>query len=67
MLSQISMFSYEEGPKSDLKFRGTPIAENAFGEAEVEYENGNARISASVEDLPEPDRSGRTRRTCFGH
>ena len=26
VLSQISMFSYKEGPKSDLLFRGTPIA-----------------------------------------
>ena len=31
VLSQISMFSYREGPKSDLNFRGTPIAANAFG------------------------------------
>jgi hypothetical protein len=58
VLSQISMFSYREGPKSDLNFRGTPIAANAFGEAEVEYENGNARISAKVEDLPEPTSFG---------
>ena len=52
------MFSYREGPKSDLNFRGTPIAANAFGEAEVEYENGNARISARVDDLPEPTSLG---------
>jgi len=54
VLSQISMFSYDEGKKSDLHFRGTPIAANAYGTARVEYEEGNARISAEVERLPEP-------------
>jgi outer membrane protein OmpA-like peptidoglycan-associated protein len=58
VLSQISMFSYREGPKSDLNFRGTPIAANAFGYAEVEYEEGNARISAEVEELPAPSELG---------
>jgi outer membrane protein OmpA-like peptidoglycan-associated protein len=54
VLSQISMFSYRDGPKSDLYFRGTPIAALAQGSAEVEYQDGNARISAKVKDLPEP-------------
>ena len=54
VLSQISMFSYKEGPKSDLLFRGTPIAATAQGKAQVEYENDNAVIKASVENLPEP-------------
>jgi outer membrane protein OmpA-like peptidoglycan-associated protein len=54
VLSQISMFNYRAGPKSDLVFRGTPIAPNAEGKAQVEYQDGNARIQASVEDLPEP-------------
>jgi len=58
VLSQISMFSYREGPKNDLNFRGTPIAANAFGKAEVEYEDGNARISAEVEELPPPNTLG---------
>jgi outer membrane protein OmpA-like peptidoglycan-associated protein len=58
VLSQISMFSYREGPKSDLNFRGTPIAANAFGYAEVEYEEGNARISAEVDELPAPGELG---------
>ena len=58
VLSQISMFSYREGPKNDLNFRGTPIAANAFGRAEVEYQNGNARISAEVEELPPPNTLG---------
>src|SRR5262245_5943554 len=54
VLSQISMFSYDEGKKSDLNFRGTPIAANAYGTARVEYEEGNATISAEAERLPEP-------------
>lgn len=41
MLSQISMFSYRDGPKSDLFFRGTALAEGAVN---VEYEDGNAEI-----------------------
>jgi outer membrane protein OmpA-like peptidoglycan-associated protein len=52
VLSQISLFTYSQGSKSDLAFRGTPRAPNASGEAEVEYEDGNARISAKVEGLP---------------
>jgi outer membrane protein OmpA-like peptidoglycan-associated protein len=54
VLSQISMFSYREDRKSDLFFRGTPIAALAEGTARVEYEDGNAQISAKVEDLPAP-------------
>ena len=54
VLSQISMFSYRERPKSDLFFRGTPVAANATGEAQVEYQDGNAEISARVQDLPQP-------------
>ena len=54
VLSQISMYSYREGPKSDLLFRGTPIAATAQGKAQVEYQNGNAQIKAEVENLPEP-------------
>ena len=58
VLSQISMFSYREGKKSDLNFRGTPIAANAYGNATVEYEGGNSRISAEVERLPAPGTLG---------
>jgi outer membrane protein OmpA-like peptidoglycan-associated protein len=54
VLSQISMYSYREGPKSDLLFRGTPIAATAQGKAQVEYQNGNAQIKAEVKNLPEP-------------
>jgi outer membrane protein OmpA-like peptidoglycan-associated protein len=57
-MSQISMFSYREGPKSDLNFRGTPIAENAAGVGKVEYQGGNARIQVNVEKLPQPDSLG---------
>jgi outer membrane protein OmpA-like peptidoglycan-associated protein len=58
VLSQISMFNYREGPKSDLLFRGTPIAATAQGKGEVEYQDGNARISIKLEDLPEPGSLG---------
>lgn len=54
VLSQISLFSYDEGKKSDLNFRGTPIAANSSGTARIEYDEGNARISADVQGLPEP-------------
>jgi hypothetical protein len=54
VLSQISMFAYQEGPESDLFFRGTPLAALAEGQAQVEYQDGNARISAKVRNLPEP-------------
>lgn len=57
-LSQISMYSYRDGPKSDLFFRGTPLAATAEGEAQVEYQNGNANISAEVRDLPAPGSLG---------
>jgi outer membrane protein OmpA-like peptidoglycan-associated protein len=58
VLSQISMFSYEDGPKSDLFLRGTPIAANASGAVEVEYQDGNAQIRAKVEKLPAPTSLG---------
>jgi len=58
IMSQISMFNYHAGPKSDLNFRGTPIAANGRGKVQVEYQDGNAQISAKVEDLPEPSSLG---------
>ena len=58
VLSQISMFNYREGPKSDLVFRGTPIAARAEGDAEIEYQDGNAAISVDVKDLPDPTTLG---------
>ncbi len=58
VLSQISMFNYQEGRKSDLFLRSTPIAGNATGKVEVEYQGGNARISADAERLPAPTTLG---------
>ncbi|HEX5047904.1 MAG TPA: OmpA family protein [Gammaproteobacteria bacterium] len=58
VLSQISMFSYSEGPKSDLVFRGTPLAATAEGKASVEYQDGNAEIQAKVSKLPAPSTLG---------
>jgi outer membrane protein OmpA-like peptidoglycan-associated protein len=58
VLSQISMFSYNEGPKSDLLFRGTPVAATAQGKASVEYQNGNAEVSTKMDDLPAPGSLG---------
>jgi outer membrane protein OmpA-like peptidoglycan-associated protein len=52
------MFSYREGPKSSLIFRGTPIAPNAEGKADVEFDDGNARIQVKVDDLPPPTSLG---------
>jgi outer membrane protein OmpA-like peptidoglycan-associated protein len=57
-LSNISMYSYRDGPKSDLFLRGTPLAATAEGTVQVEYQNDNARISADVQDLPEPSSLG---------
>jgi outer membrane protein OmpA-like peptidoglycan-associated protein len=57
VLSQLSLFSYREG-KSSLAFRGTSIATNAQGKAQVSYKDGNAEISAKVDDLPAPGTLG---------
>ena len=53
-LSNISMYSYRDGPKSHLFLRGTPLAATAEGKVQVEYQNDNAQISAEVKDLPKP-------------
>jgi len=58
IMSQISMFNYQAGPKSDLLFRGTPIAATAEGKGQVEYEAGNAEISVDVKALPVPGTLG---------
>ena len=47
-------FSYEEGPESQLEFRGTSIALGAEGDAEVEFQDGRATVDVDVEDLPNP-------------
>ncbi len=54
VLSQISLFNYQERRKSDLIFRATPIISTGEGSAQVEYQNGNADISADVKRMPPP-------------
>ncbi len=51
-------FSYVEGPKSSLEFRGTPLALRAHGEAEIEFQDGRTRVEVEVEDLPAPSALG---------
>jgi outer membrane protein OmpA-like peptidoglycan-associated protein len=54
VLSQISLFNYRERRKSDLLFRATPVMSTGEGSAEVEYQSGNANISAEVKRMPPP-------------
>jgi outer membrane protein OmpA-like peptidoglycan-associated protein len=58
VLSQISMFNYRAGRRSDLTLRPTPIIATGEGEVQVEYVNGNARIAAKVARLPAPQSLG---------
>jgi outer membrane protein OmpA-like peptidoglycan-associated protein len=58
VLSQISVYSYREGRKSQLLFRGTPIAATADGKAQVEFQDDNSRITAEVDHLPAPSSLG---------
>jgi outer membrane protein OmpA-like peptidoglycan-associated protein len=51
-------FSFEEGPESELEFRGTAIALAAEGDAEVEFQEGRARVDVDVEKLPNPANLG---------
>ena len=51
-------FSYEEGPESELEFRGTSIALRAEGDAEVEFQDGRARVEVEVKNLPAPNNLG---------
>jgi outer membrane protein OmpA-like peptidoglycan-associated protein len=51
-------FNYKEGPESELEFRGTAIALGASGEAEVEFQDGRARVDVEVEKLPSPGSLG---------
>jgi outer membrane protein OmpA-like peptidoglycan-associated protein len=54
VLSQISLFNYRERRKSDLIFRATPVISTGEGSVQVEYQNGNADISADVKRMPPP-------------
>ncbi len=56
--SKIPAFSYREGPKSDLLFRGTALAPEASGEAEVEFQDGRASVELKLHKLPEPWKLG---------
>jgi outer membrane protein OmpA-like peptidoglycan-associated protein len=58
VLSQISMFTFQEGRKSDLILRATPVISTGEGTVEVEYEDDNARIAASVKKMPPPTSLG---------
>jgi hypothetical protein len=52
--SQVSAFSYVEGPKSKLTFRGTPLTPAAEGKVNVEYQRGRSEVDADVKRLPDP-------------
>ena len=54
VLSQISMFTFQERRKSDLLFRATPVISAGEGEAEVRYADGNAQIEVKVRRMPPP-------------
>jgi len=56
--SQISAFSYREGPESELLMTGTTLAPAGRGEIEVEYQDGRAAVKAKVDRLPEPKSLG---------
>ena len=58
LTGRLDGFSYREGPESELEFRGTAIALGAAGEAEIEFQEGRARVDVSVEDLPAPSTFG---------
>jgi outer membrane protein OmpA-like peptidoglycan-associated protein len=47
-------YSYREGPESHLEFRGTALALAADGDAEVEFQEGRARVDVSARKLPDP-------------
>src|SRR5881394_4670468 len=58
VLSQISMFNYHAGRKSELLLRPTPIIATGEGSVRVKYESGNAQLSVEVKDLPAPTALG---------
>jgi hypothetical protein len=62
VLSQISMFSYKDGPKSDLLLRGTPIAATAQGNTRTITRRSRRRSRT----YRSPRRSVLTPLTCSG-
>ena len=58
LTGRLAGFSYQEGPESELELRGTPLALGAEGDAEVEFQEGRARVDVDVEKLPSPGHLG---------
>jgi len=58
VMSEISMFTYQERRKSRLIFRATPVISTGEGKIDVEYEDSNAQISAEVKKMPPPAQLG---------
>jgi outer membrane protein OmpA-like peptidoglycan-associated protein len=52
--SQVSAFSYLEGPKSKLTLHGTPLTPTGEGDAKVEFQDGRSVVGVEVEKLPDP-------------
>jgi outer membrane protein OmpA-like peptidoglycan-associated protein len=52
--SQVSAFSYVEGPESKLTLRGTSLTPAAEGKVEVEFQQGRSEVDAEVRRLPDP-------------
>jgi outer membrane protein OmpA-like peptidoglycan-associated protein len=52
--SQVSAFSYVEGPKSKLTFHGTSLTPAAEGRGAVEFQRGASQVDAKVKRLPDP-------------
>jgi len=58
VLSQISMFNYTAGRKSNLLLRPTPVIATGEGDVTVVYQDGNATIEAKVAKMPPPTTLG---------
>jgi outer membrane protein OmpA-like peptidoglycan-associated protein len=58
VLSAISLFNYQERRKSELILRATPVISTGEGGARIEYQSGNANISAEVKRMPPPAQLG---------
>ena len=56
--SQVSAFSYLEGPESKLTLRGTALTPAAGGKVDVEFQKGRSEVDADVEKLPAPSALG---------
>ena len=54
VLSQISMFTFQERRTSELILRPTPVLSAGEGKAEVRYQDGNADVTAQIRRMPPP-------------